>query len=98
MLATTGNNDNDNIFTNNWTDVINQDARSMDDAYLGKVKGLYEAFIVLEKGIISKQKLYIPRSPIKITLEGICTLLYPDRKQWISIDENHLQQNMRSNK
>ncbi len=37
MLAATGNNHNDNISTNNWTNIINQDARSMDDAYLGKV-------------------------------------------------------------
>jgi hypothetical protein len=62
MLVATGNNHNDNIFTNNWTDIINQDARSMDDEHLGKVKGLYDPFIVLEKGTINKQKLYIPRS------------------------------------
>jgi hypothetical protein len=47
MLAATGNNHDDNISSNNWTDIINQDARSMDDAYLGKVKGLYEPFIAL---------------------------------------------------
>lgn len=65
MLAATVNNHTDNISTNNWADIINQDARSMDDAYLGKVKGLYDPFIVLEKGTINKQKFYIPRSLIK---------------------------------
>ena len=96
MLADTGNNhNNDYISTINWNDIVNQDTRSMDDAYLGKVKGLYEPFIVLEKGPINKEKFYIPKSLIENTLEGYCTLALQNRKQRISIDENHLQQRMR---
>ena len=49
----------------NWNDVIKKDTRSLDDEYLGKVKGLYEPFIVIERGRISKEKFYIPKPFIK---------------------------------
>jgi hypothetical protein len=56
------NNSNTNtIATINWNEIINQDTRSTDDADLGKVKGLYEPFIVIERGTINKEKLYIPK-------------------------------------
>jgi hypothetical protein len=59
------NNNNNAIATINWNDIIDQDTRSIDDADLGKVKGLYEPFIVIEKGTINKEKLYIPKSLIE---------------------------------
>ena len=59
------NSNNNTITTINWNDIINQDTRSIDDADLGKVKGLYEPFIVIERGTINKEKLYIPKSLIK---------------------------------
>src|SRR6188472_2828344 len=72
MAADDNNNNNTNTNTNNntiatinWYDIINQDTRSLDDVYLGKVKGLYEPLIVIEKGTINKEKLYIPKSVIE---------------------------------
>ena len=72
MAADDNNNNNTNTNTNNntiatinWYDIINQDTRSIDDADLGKVKGLYEPLIVIEKGTINKEKLYIPKSVIE---------------------------------
>jgi hypothetical protein len=71
MAADNNNNNNNNntnnntIATINWYDIINQDTRSIDDVYLGKVKGLYEPLIVIEKGTINKEKLYIPKSVIE---------------------------------
>ena len=59
------NSNNNTITTINWNDIINQDTRSIDDADLGKVKGLYEPFIVIERGTINKEKLYIPKSVIE---------------------------------
>jgi hypothetical protein len=59
------NTNNNTIATINWYDIINQDTRSLDDVYLGKVKGLYEPLIVIEKGTINKEKLYIPKSVIE---------------------------------
>ncbi|HEY7081942.1 MAG TPA: hypothetical protein VH500_19790, partial [Nitrososphaeraceae archaeon] len=65
MSADNENSTNNNaIATINWNEIINQDTRSMDDANLGKIKGLYEPFIVIERGTISKEKLYIPKSLI----------------------------------
>ncbi len=59
------NNNSNTVATINWYDIINQDTRSIDDVYLGKVKGLYEPLIVIEKGTINKEKLYIPKSVIE---------------------------------
>jgi hypothetical protein len=52
----------DNI---NWNNIIGQEARGIDNAYLGKVQGLFEPFIVTERGTINKEKFYIPKSLIK---------------------------------
>jgi hypothetical protein len=56
------NNNDDNATTINWNDIIKHDVRSIDDADLGKVQGLYEPFVVTEKGTINKEKFYIPKS------------------------------------
>jgi hypothetical protein len=53
----------DNI---NWNNIVGQEARGIDDnADLGKVQGLFEPFIVTERGTINKEKFYIPKSLIK---------------------------------
>jgi hypothetical protein len=65
MAADKDNNNSNTVATINWYDIINQDTRSIDDADLGKVKGLYEPLIVIEKGTINKEKLYIPKSLIE---------------------------------
>jgi hypothetical protein len=57
--------DNNTIATINWNDVIKQDTRSIDDVDLGKVKGLFEPFIITERGTINKEKFYIPKSLIE---------------------------------
>ena len=43
-------NDNKVLATINWNNIVNQDARSIDDAPLGKVQGLFEPFVITEKG------------------------------------------------
>jgi hypothetical protein len=66
MSSDSENNTNNNaIATINWNEIINQDTRSIDGANLGKIKGLYEPFIVIERGTINKEKLYIPKPFIK---------------------------------
>jgi hypothetical protein len=57
--------DDNTLATINWNDVIKQDTRSIDDVDLGRVKGLFEPFIVIERGTISKEKFYIPKSLIE---------------------------------
>ena len=62
------NNNKDNIDSNNivmhWNNIVGQEARSIDNADLGKVQGLFEPFIVTERGTINKEKFYIPKSLI----------------------------------
>jgi hypothetical protein len=55
-------NASDNI---NWNNIVGQEARSIDNADLGKVQGLFEPFIVTERGTINKEKFYIPKFVIK---------------------------------
>ena len=67
--------DNKNYTSNtaiNWNDVIKHDIRSIDDADLGKVQGLYEPFIVTEKGTINKEKFYIPKYLFEKYTERYC--------------------------
>src|SRR5919205_2244437 len=49
----------------NWNNIVGQEARSIDDADLGKIQGLFEPFIVTERGTINKEKFHIPKSLIK---------------------------------
>ena len=66
MVVDSENRNNSNtIDIINWNNIIKQDTRSLDDEYLGKVKGLYEPFIVIERGKINKEKFYIPKPFIK---------------------------------
>jgi hypothetical protein len=59
------NTDINNNIAINWNTIIGQEARSVDDnADLGKIQGLFEPFIVTERGTINKEKFYIPKSLI----------------------------------
>ena len=62
IVASNENNNNHDNITINWNNIINRDTRSIDDADLGKVQGLFEPFVVTEKGTIKKEKFYIPKS------------------------------------
>src|SRR5919206_4382834 len=56
---------NDTNIAINWNNIVGQEARSIDDnADLGKIQGLFEPFIVTERGTINKEKFYIPKSLI----------------------------------
>src|ERR671932_277338 len=61
-----GETDTNNNIAINWNNIVGQEARSIDDnADLGKVQGVFEPFIVTERGTINKEKFYIPKSLIK---------------------------------
>ncbi len=49
----------------NWNNIVDKEAIGIDNADLGKVQGLFEPFIVTERGTINKEKFYIPKSLIK---------------------------------
>lgn len=70
ILFIVGSNSNSNNNANNntainWNNIIKQDTRSIDDADLGKVQGLFEPFVVTERGTINKEKFYIPKDLIE---------------------------------
>ena len=64
MERDNNDNTNSNNITINWNNIIGQEARSIDNANLGKIQGLFEPFIVTERGTINKEKFYIPKSLI----------------------------------
>ncbi len=68
MTTDMDNSNNNTITTINWNDIINHDTRSIDDGDLGKVKGLYEPFIVIERGTINKEKIHENRLHQKMRL------------------------------
>ena len=49
----------------NWNELLKQDAISIDGVNLGQVQGLFEPFVVIEKGNLSKETYYIPKSVIE---------------------------------
>jgi hypothetical protein len=41
----------------NWNNIVGQEARSIDNADLGKVQGLFGPFIITERGTINKENI-----------------------------------------
>src|ERR671932_550997 len=60
-----GETDTNNDIDINWNNIVGQEARSIDNADLGKVQGLFEPFVVTERGTINKEKFYIPKDLIE---------------------------------
>lgn len=75
MVVDSENRNNNTIDIINWNDIIKQDTRSLDDEYLGKVKGLYEPFIVIERGKINKENSIFQNLLLKNTMQVHCTLV-----------------------
>jgi hypothetical protein len=45
----------------NWDDTIKKEARGLDDYDLGEVQDLNEEFVVTKRGVVDKDKFYLPR-------------------------------------
>jgi uncharacterized protein (TIGR02271 family) len=45
-----------------WDDVIKKEARGSDDEDLGEVKEIDEDYVLVQKGLINKEKFYIPKN------------------------------------
>jgi stress response protein YsnF len=45
-----------------WNEVIKKEARGLNDADLGEVQEVNENYVLTQKGTISKEKFYIPKS------------------------------------
>jgi uncharacterized protein (TIGR02271 family) len=44
-----------------WDDVIKKEARGINDEDLGEVQEVTQDYVMVQKGLINKEKLYIPR-------------------------------------
>ena len=48
----------------NPEDVLKKEARAVGDFYLGVVKDVSDDYVITEKGLIDKNRFYIPKSRI----------------------------------
>jgi hypothetical protein len=46
----------------NWDDVIKKEARGIDDYDLGEVHDVDSNIVVTKKGVVDKDKFYLPKS------------------------------------
>ena len=49
----------------NWNDVIKKEARGKNDEDLGEVQEVGDTYVLVQKGIINKDKFYIPQSEVE---------------------------------
>jgi len=48
--------------TIDWDKVIKKEARGLDDYDLGEVQELDDQFVITKKGVVDKDKFYLPRN------------------------------------
>ena len=48
--------------TIDWDKVIKKEVRGLDDYDLGEVQELDDEFVITKKGVVDKDKFYLPRS------------------------------------
>ena len=67
MSNLNNNNDNDNNNNNkiDWNDVIKKEARGSEDEDLGEVKETGQDYVLVQKGMINKEKFYIPKNMVE---------------------------------
>jgi uncharacterized protein (TIGR02271 family) len=49
----------------NWDDVIKKEARGINDEDLGEVKEVGDTYVLVQKGLINKEKFYVPRNEVE---------------------------------
>lgn len=49
----------------NWNDVIKKEARGKNDEDLGEVQEVGDTYVLVQKGLINKDKFYIPQSEVE---------------------------------
>ena len=45
-----------------WNEVIKKEAKGLNDADLGEVQEVNENYIITQRGTLSKEKFYLPKS------------------------------------
>ena len=49
----------------NWNEVIKKEARGKNDEDLGEVQEVGDTYILVQKGLINKEKFYIPQNEVE---------------------------------
>jgi uncharacterized protein (TIGR02271 family) len=49
----------------NWDDVIKKEARGINDEDLGEVKEVGDTYVLVQKGVINKEKFYVPQNEVE---------------------------------
>lgn len=49
----------------NWDDVIKKEARGINDEDLGEVKEVGDTYVLVQKGVINKEKYYVPQNEVE---------------------------------
>jgi hypothetical protein len=65
ILNKSNTRDVDVISNINWNEVIKKEARGIDGEFLGEIRGVTEPYLLVESGVISKEKFYIPKNLIE---------------------------------
>jgi uncharacterized protein (TIGR02271 family) len=55
----------------NWKDVIKKEARGVNDEDLGEVQEVGDTYVLVQKGLINKEKFYIPQAMVESYDDGI---------------------------
>ena len=50
--------------TINWNDVIKKEARGLNDEDFGEVQDVSNGYVLVQKGIINKEKFFIPQEKV----------------------------------
>jgi uncharacterized protein (TIGR02271 family) len=49
----------------NWDDVIKKEARGINDEDLGEVQEVGDTYVLVQKGLINKEKFYVPQTEVE---------------------------------
>ena len=49
----------------NWDDVIKKEARGINDEDLGQVQEVGDTYVLVQKGLINKEKFYVPQNEVE---------------------------------
>jgi len=64
--------------TINWEEVIKKEARGLDDYDLGEVQEVNDDSVITKKGVVDKDKFYLPRSK---------ALRFEEDKLWFEVSK-----------
>ena len=65
--------------TIDWEKVIKKEARGLDDYDLGEVQEVNEDIVITKKGVVDKERFYLPRSK---------ALRFEEHKLWFEVSKD----------